>query len=356
MKIMDCEGAPIDYIPKEVGNLFHLRYLSLRDTKVKMLPKTIGKLHNLATLDLKRSFVSELPAEINGLRKLRYVVAFIENTDQIFGINHRQAVKIHSGIGCLQALQKLIKVEASSAALIAELGSLVLLRKLEIFKLKRENGIILCIVLKEMSHLQSLDICASSEDEVLELQSLSSPPPFLRRLSFSGRLEKLHEWIPKLKSTTRICLIWSRLMDDPLKVLQAMPILMDLCLYDGYMGEQLHFERGGFQKLKKLGLRSLRGLIRLMIDEGALPLLDQLEIGPCIDSFLVIGIHHLKSLKNLEFYEMPTEFVLSLQPNEGADFGKVKHIPSVTFWYRTHGSYYKSYKLDNSEMLERLQS
>ena len=100
---MDCEGAPIDYIPKELGNLYHLRNLSLRDTKVKMLPRTIGKLHNLETLDLKRSFVSELPAEINGLRKLRYVVAFIENTDQIFGINYRQAVKIHSGIGCLQA-------------------------------------------------------------------------------------------------------------------------------------------------------------------------------------------------------------------------------------------------------------
>ena len=125
-------------------------------------------------------------------------------------------------------------------------------------------------------------------------------------------------------------------MDDPLKLLQAMPILMDLCLYDGYMGEQLHIERGGFQKLKKLRLRSLRGLNRLMIDEGALPLLDQLEIGPCIDSFLVTGIHHQKSLKYLELYEMPTEFVLSLQPDEGADFGKVKHIPSVTFWYRTH--------------------
>ena len=101
---MDCEGAPIDYIPKEVGNLFHLRYLSLRDTKVKMLPKTIGKLHNLETLDLKRSFVSELPAEISGLRKLRYVAAFIENTDKSFGINFRQAINIHSGIGCLQAL------------------------------------------------------------------------------------------------------------------------------------------------------------------------------------------------------------------------------------------------------------
>uniref|UniRef100_A0A2N9HHT8 Uncharacterized protein n=1 Tax=Fagus sylvatica TaxID=28930 RepID=A0A2N9HHT8_FAGSY len=29
MKTMDFEGAPIDYIPEEVGNLFHLKYLSL---------------------------------------------------------------------------------------------------------------------------------------------------------------------------------------------------------------------------------------------------------------------------------------------------------------------------------------
>ena len=33
MKTMDFESSPIDYIPKEVGNLFHLRYLSLRNTK-----------------------------------------------------------------------------------------------------------------------------------------------------------------------------------------------------------------------------------------------------------------------------------------------------------------------------------
>ena len=70
MKTMDFEGAPIDYIPEEVDNLFHLKYLNLRDMKVKKLPKSIGKLKNLETLDLKRSHVSELPVEISGLSKL----------------------------------------------------------------------------------------------------------------------------------------------------------------------------------------------------------------------------------------------------------------------------------------------
>ena len=90
-------------------------------------------------------------------------------------------------------------------------------------------------------------------------------------------------------------------MDDPFKVLQATPILVELWLYDGYTGKQLRIERGGFQKLKNLGLRSLTGLNRLMINEGALPLLDQFDIGPCPDSFLVTGIHHLKSLKIVDF-------------------------------------------------------
>jgi disease resistance protein RPM1 len=250
MKTMDFEGAPIDYIPKEVGNLFHLKYLSLRDTKVEKLPKSIGKLKNLETLDLKRSRVSELPVEISGLSKLRYLVAYFENNDIEFNIDSRRGVKIHSGIRCLQSLEKLFNIEANNTALIEELGSLGQLRKLEISKLKRECGIALCTTLKKMSHLRSLTISATSEEEFLELQLMSSPPPLLQTLCLRGRLEKLPEWIPKLKSIVRIALIYSRLMDDPFKVLQALPNLMYLWLQDGYEGEQLHIEGGGFQKLK----------------------------------------------------------------------------------------------------------
>ena len=76
LKVMDFEEAPLDHIPKDVGSLFHLRYLSLRNTKVKKLPKSTGKLQNLETLDLKQTLVSELPIEINRLRKLRHLLAY----------------------------------------------------------------------------------------------------------------------------------------------------------------------------------------------------------------------------------------------------------------------------------------
>ena len=56
LKAVEFEDAPLYSIPEDLGNLFDLRYLSLRGTKVNMLPKSIGKLQNLQTLDLKQSF------------------------------------------------------------------------------------------------------------------------------------------------------------------------------------------------------------------------------------------------------------------------------------------------------------
>uniref|UniRef100_A0A2N9HYD9 Rx N-terminal domain-containing protein n=1 Tax=Fagus sylvatica TaxID=28930 RepID=A0A2N9HYD9_FAGSY len=356
MKTMDFEGASIHYIPEEVGNLFHLKYLSLRDTKVEKLPKSIGKLKNLETLDLKRSLVSELPVEISGLSKLRYLAAYTENYDIEFNIDFRQAVKIHSGIGCLQSLQKLFHIEANNDALIVELGSLGQLRKLEISMLKRENGIALCTTLKKMSHLRSLEVSATSEEEFLDLQLMSSPPPLLKTLSLLGRLEKFPEWIPKLKSIAKISLIYSRLMDDPFKVLQALPNLMQLWLRDGYEGEQLHIEGGGFQKLKYLGFKNLRELKRLIIDEGSLPFVENLTIGPCPQLKEVpSGIPHLKSLKQLKFYDMPREFMLKLQPDEGPDSWKVEHIPYVEFWYRTKGENYEGLQMPNVSRIFKCQ-
>nr|XP_023924944.1 probable disease resistance RPP8-like protein 4 [Quercus suber] len=208
----------------------------------------------------------------------------------------------------------------------------------------------LCTAIQKMSQLQKLDISATSEEEVLNLQSLPSPPPLLQTLGLYGRLEKLPEWIPKLKSIVRIELYWSKLMEDPFKILRTLPNLMHLLLYNGYGGEQLHIEGGGFQKLRYLGLDNLGGLNRLIIDEGALPLLEKLLLGECPQlKELPSGIHHLKSLKNLQFDEMPTELVLSLQPNEGPDFGKVKNIPSVIFRHRVRGEHYRWYKLGNSD-------
>ena len=112
----------------------------------------------------------------------------------------------------------------------------------------------------------------------------------------------------------------------------------------------------GFQKLRFLRLSSLGGLNRLIIDKGALPFLEKFRIGPSPHlKELPIGIHHLQSLKTLDFLDMLREFVLRMQPAEGFDFWKVKHVPFVRFWYRIQGENYKTFKPGDPKLLELFQ-
>ncbi|KAE7996012.1 hypothetical protein FH972_000761 [Carpinus fangiana] len=200
LKVLDFEDAPIDYLPQEVGNLFHLKHLSLRRTKVKILPKSVGRLYNLQTLNVAETAV------------------------------------------------------------------------------------------------------------------------------------------------------------DPLPCVQALPNLFTLSLNHVYNGEQLHFEEGGFRKLKKLTLRELKTLKMVEIDKGSLPNLVQLDIGPCpLMKEVPAGIQHLKSLKILDFYEMHREFVLRIQPDRGEDYWKVKKVTTIRLMYRIKGERYQIYQLGDSDLLERLQ-
>ena len=49
LKVMDFEDAPLDFIPEDVGSLFHLRYLSLRNTKVDRKSTRLNSSHALTS-------------------------------------------------------------------------------------------------------------------------------------------------------------------------------------------------------------------------------------------------------------------------------------------------------------------
>ncbi|PON65811.1 NB-ARC domain, LRR domain containing protein [Trema orientale] len=357
LKVLDFENAPLDDLPKEVGNLFHLKYLCLKDTNLKVLPKSIGKLHNLQTLDLGHTSVCELPIEINKLQNLRHLFANSYKFKLEYGLNTLGGVRISDGVGQLEDLQTLILVEAypGGSGLVKELEKLRQLRWLGISKLTADIGKALCTAIEKMNHLEKLYLASISEDEILDLQHISFPPPCLRYLFLKGRLEKLPDWI----LSPNLCVLdlsFSRLTSEPLNCLKSLPKLECLNLYQAYDGEELHFEEGSFQKLKELRLRKLEGLKVVKIDDGALNLLDKLVIGPSqLMREVPSDIQHLKNLKHLEVVDVPKEFVSGMQPEIGADYWKVKHVPFVSFWYRQEGNIYDVYKLGESDLLERLQ-
>jgi hypothetical protein len=115
LKLLDFEDAPIDYLPQEVGNLFHLKHLSLRRTKVKILPKSMGRLQNLQTLNVLETAVRELPIEIFRLCKLRHLLAHYHDLEIESIWYAMQGVKVRDGFECLSDLLDAITCRGKSS-------------------------------------------------------------------------------------------------------------------------------------------------------------------------------------------------------------------------------------------------
>ena len=300
----------------------------------------------------------DITVEISKLRKLRHLIAYYRNYQTTLSLPPENGVKIPHGVGSLKDLQKLFHVDLNHGGVdfIIELGQLSQLRKLGVKNLSKETMSAFCISIEKMSQLQSLDITSISENEIIDLETISSAPQCLQRIHLRACLEKLPDWIPKLQHLVRLKIFWSRLKEDPLKALQNLPNLLELDLsMQAYSGEQLHFKTGGFPKLGDLCLRDLDGLNSLIIDEGALPRLETLMIGPSPKLKVVpFGIQHLRNLKRLDFYDMSKEFEESLNYVVGPCYWIVEHIPTVFLSHKvgTRHNSYDSRRL-RSKHLER---
>ncbi|KAL7211213.1 hypothetical protein ACSBR2_014148 [Camellia fascicularis] len=196
LNVLDLSGTPLETIQDEVFKPIHLRYLGLRNTKVKMVLKLIGKLENLETLDLGGTYVTELPDEILHLQKLCNLASFHLKSGSIyFEFGDRSGFKASSQIGSLQSLQELWMIEVDQrseggVSIVKELGRLTQLRTLAIGNSRREDGVILCSSIEKLTNLHILHVISTKEDEILGLQSLSLVPRFLHELSLTGHLER----------------------------------------------------------------------------------------------------------------------------------------------------------------------
>ncbi|XP_019164375.1 PREDICTED: disease resistance protein RPM1-like isoform X2 [Ipomoea nil] len=324
LKVLDLSYTRLVKVPKEVFKLLHLKYLNLRDTGLRNVPKSIQALQNLEILDLKHTFVSKLPVEIGKLHKLRHLlVGFL-----FFGRAYAPFE-----IGGLVSLQKLCNIQAKTTngvSVVSEIGNLTQLRKLGVTNLRQEDGKELCSCIEKLTKLISLRLEAVVENEILDIQhSLSTIPLFLRTLKLKGRLERIPQWLSSLVSLTKLELVNSCVLEDPLLLLQDLPMLADLLLAKSYEGEGLCFKAGKFPKLKCLDIQFLMALKWIMVEEGAMPLLEDLCLRHCkLLEQVPAGIEHLSKLNSIEFNGMNGKLMLTLEPN-GENYTKISHIPQI---------------------------
>nr|ABO15685.1 NBS-NBS-LRR type disease resistance protein [Ipomoea batatas] len=323
LEVLDfSRGTILEEIPKGVYKLFNLKYLSLRGTMLKKVSKSIGCLQNLEILDLKKTLVYRLPVEIGKLHKLRYLVVDYPMEGVYFPFE----------IGRLLLLQKLSYVnatETNDVKVLSEIGNLTQLRKLGVTNLRQEDVKELFSSIKKLTNLISLSL-AVEKNEILDIQHSPSPVPLcLRTLILYGRLERIPQWLSSLVSLTKLELWESCVLEDPLLILQDLPMLAHLTLSEYYEGEGLCFKAGKFPKLKYLDIEKLRPLKWIMVEEGAMPLLEDLCLSGCrLLEQVPFGIQHLSKLNSIKFCNMNNTLMRSLKPN-GENYTKISHIPHI---------------------------
>ncbi|XP_027343740.1 disease resistance protein RPM1-like [Abrus precatorius] len=325
LKVLHFENAyNLLSFPKSLGDLIHLRYLSLEYLTIGNLPKSIGNLQNLETLNIIGTYIRIMPKEIYKLRKLRYLSG-----------TQLKLIQTKDGIGGMTSLQTLKKVRITDddgVELIRELEKLTQLRSLGLTGIVPKHERALCSSLKQMQQLEKLFIDCHSFDDVIDLSLVSSPPKFVSKLSIELKLTKLPEWVQELQNLAKLTLRCCKLTEDPLKSLQNLPNLMYLNIdYEAYVGESLHFQ-GGFQNLKELILGRLTDLNSIVMEKGAMSSLERLTFyGLPLLKTVPLGIHNLEKLQVFQVRgNMSVQFSDSIAPDGGQDRWIIQHVPYVS--------------------------
>ncbi|XP_050254161.1 disease resistance protein RPM1-like isoform X1 [Quercus robur] len=330
LRVLDLEDAPIDVLPDEVFKLFNLRYLNLRRTLIKKLPNSIGRLLNLQTLDIRDTQIEALPHGIAKLQNLRHLIMY-RFTRNWNDFRYLTGMQILPNISRLKNLQTVGIVEAKGD-FIRKIRSMGQLNSIGISNVKEGDEKDLCVSIENMRHLRALTIMVTNEEETLRMDALSSPPPNLQKLFLTGKLKKVPQWFCSLQSLTYLLLRWSRLEEDVLPHIAALPHLGALILTNAYVGKQLCFSTG-FLKLTQLWIRNFPQLNDIIIEKGVMPNLKNLVIDSCMELKTVPnGIEYLQNLRELFLTSVSMELKIRIG---NMDIPKVQHIPKRYIWYNS---------------------
>ncbi|KAJ9681491.1 hypothetical protein PVL29_020386 [Vitis rotundifolia] len=335
-------------LPREIGELIHLKFLCINGYGRVTLPSSICRLVNLQSLDLGYRHGS-IPYSIWKLQQLRHLNCRECEISSQFKIS--KCVNAYLGVEQLTNLQTLA-LQGGSWLEGDGLGKLTQLRKLEL------GGLLMTPYLKKgffesITKLTALGTLALGIEQyskkrllnhlglewqknVIEEKTLFpglepfSCHAYLYEVHLGGKFEKLPEqfefYPPKL---LRLDLWKCQLRDDPMMILGKLPSLRELGLYfDAYVGRKMICSSEGFLQLERLELFELNELEELTVVEGAMSSLKTLDIFGCVEMKKLP--HGLLQLTNLEKLSLGGsschESIEEIEKAGGEDWDKLRKI------------------------------
>ncbi|KAL6143366.1 hypothetical protein ACLB2K_054061 [Fragaria x ananassa] len=325
LRVLKFENMGTDFLlPKTIGNLVHLRFLSLRWSLFRALPSSVYKLIRLQTLDLRRPL-------IYGKIKITNVFLNMEQLRHLYLPAFHTVSGRELSFAKLCNLQTLVNVSIENCNL-NDLVRLPNLKKLGI--LPSQSGQL--EKLKEMlvsesttyEHLRSLYLMRypySTEDIHIPIDIVLRCP-HLYKLRLDGKMSELPEQLRGYPDLTKITLRSTRLMGDQIEILEKLPKLRVLYLYDkSFESETMVFSQGGFPHLEFLTLSDLEDLKDWRVEKEAMPRLHRLCISWCTKLRAIPdGLQDVTTLKELTINRMPRRFCSRVEEG-GEDFYKIKH-------------------------------
>ncbi|CAL4902788.1 unnamed protein product [Urochloa decumbens] len=338
LSVLNLQDSSIKQLPKEVFDLFNLRFLGLRRTNIASLPRSIRRLKNLVVLDAWKCKIMKLPAEVTKLRELTHLIVTAKPVRSSLQFVPSVGVPTPTNICSLMRLQTLLLMEAS-AEVVRCIGALVELRTFRISKVQGCHCENLFKAISNMTHLTRLGIQTAENQEMVQLSALQ-PPPLLQKLFLLGALSK--ESLPDfflslgiLKNITFLRLVDSRLDKDTFSCLKGLQWLVKLQLYDAYNGDIMAFSAKSFPNLRVLKIRGGPHLKEIKIERGAMMSLVDLKLLICPQlKMLPDGIEHLSTLEELTLDHTAEELVERVRQRKEM---RISHVQRVYVGFVRNG-------------------
>ncbi|XP_062217741.1 disease resistance protein Pikm1-TS-like [Phragmites australis] len=311
LKYLSVKNTRVRKLPSEIKELCCLKTLDISHTQISELPSEVCELEDLLKMDLRNTQIRQLPEQIAGLRclqDLRIGGDGIANSDET-------ATKIPEGVRHVYRLVTLATVDLSecSSSFVHALGDLSQLMVLAItwsFHQCTEGSYsdALLSSLKKWRLLESLTIYCGLGCSMEFLSSLSKPPNTrLEKFKVTGgRFVSVPQWIKRLKHLAFLQITVCKMVPHDLKILGDLHSLRCLVLgLEFAPSEGIVVESEGFSELLKFSVDC--PVPWLNFRTGAMRKLKYLELKVCSGppsrgSAVPSGIGNLRSLMDVVLY------------------------------------------------------
>ncbi|GMI77625.1 CEL-Activated Resistance 1 [Hibiscus trionum] len=278
LRVLNCEeiiniGGGCK-LPNDIGNLIHLRFLSLRGLVVlnSKLPSSLGNLRCLRTLDLRVVWSVQVPNVISKMEQLVHLY-----------LPRECRVETKLNLGTLRNLQTLVNFNTQSCYL-EDLINMKNIRVLEVhgpFEIEDFNREELDknLPIIHGKYLHSLSIWSAERIDPMHLAHLLSSCVSICKLSLNAEIRKLPEQRYLSPNLAYIQLRRCKLEEDPMPTLEKLPNLRVLEVENkAFIGKEMLCSAQGFPQLYSLSFWGLYSLEELKVDDEAMPCVRRLQI------------------------------------------------------------------------------